>query len=103
MAVKLQSNYIYSGSDFLDSRQSMANSLEDLKNWFNKVNPEDIVVIPDGFEIRVDGDWYVYDPKKEPNDLTGYFSPRLTEEQVKNLLPKGLIKVGDVLGTINLI
>ena len=103
MAIKLQSNYIYSGNDFLDGRQSMANSLDDLKNWFIKENPEEIIVIPDGFEIRVEGNWYVYDPKKEPNDITGYFSPRLTEESVKNLLPDGLIKVGEVIGTVDLI
>ena len=102
MAVKIQSNYTYTGNDFLDSRQSEAKTIEDLKNWFIKDNPEDIIVIPDGFEVRVGGDWYVYDPKKEPNDLTGYFFPRLTEERVKNLLPNGLIKVGNVLGTVNL-
>lgn len=103
MAVKLQSNYIYNGNDFLDGRQSVANSLDDLKDWFNKDNPEDIIVIPDGFEVRCEGNWYVFDPNKEPNEITGYFSPRLSQENINTILPEGIIRVGRTLTEVKLI
>lgn len=103
MSVKLQSNYLYNGSDFLDQRQSYAKTTDDLKTWFDeKEDPEDIVVIPEGFEVRVEGQWYVYSPTRERNPETGYFHPRINEESVKDLLPEGLIKIGSVLNTINL-
>lgn len=103
MAVKIQSNYTYTGNDFLDSRHSEAKSLDDLKNWFKKENSEDIIIIPEGFEVWAEGNWYTYNPELGENEITGYFYPRLTEEKAKNLLPNGLIKVGNILGTVEII
>ena len=101
MAVRLLSNYFYNGNDFLDSRQAIVNTVDELKNWFDK-EPENIIYIPDGFEIRVDNTWYVYEPTKEPNNISGYFVPRITEDTVKELLPEGIVKINNIIGTIEM-
>lgn len=101
MAVRLQSNYLYNSNDFLDSRQSEALTIADLRDWFNKENEEDIIRIPEGFEVRVGGDWYTYEPNKEMDPETGYFKPRLTEESLKDLLPD-VIRVGDTVGVVTM-
>ena len=105
MAVRLFSNYLYNGNDFIDCRQGIATSIEDLKNWFDETKHKDdggIIYIPSGFEVRVNDLWYTYEPKKEWRPDSGYFHPRLTEDIVKNLLPSDNIKVSEVLDTIEI-
>ena len=96
MAVNVQSNFLYNANGFLDERHTIVNKPEDLASWFDNENEDEIVVIPDGFEIRVEGVWYVYEPMKEKNPVTGYFHPRLTDDRIKNLLP-GVINVGNII------
>ena len=84
MAVRLQTNHFYNGNDFLDSRHSIANSTDDLLNWFIDKKPEDLIIIPEGFEVYLppsretddSGIWYIYEPNKTPNEITGFFHPR---------------------------
>lgn len=86
MAVRVQANYLYNGNGFLDSRQDVAETTEDLKNWFNEEDSKEILRIPRGFEVNVDGIWYIYDPEKEENEKTGKFHPRVDKDQIKELL-----------------
>lgn len=95
MAIRIQSNYLYNANGFLDERHVLAEKPEDLMGWFDKPE-EEIIIIPDGFEIRVEGVWYVYEPTKEKNNITGYFHPRLTDDRIKDILP-GVINVGRVI------
>ena len=59
MAINIGSNFNYQGQTFLDGRQGEAKTLRDLLEWD--------ILVPEGFEVNVDGDWYTYD--------TSYYSP----------------------------
>jgi hypothetical protein len=63
--INIGTNLLYNGKNFLDLRQGHANSLEDLKTW--DLN------IPPGFEVCVNGEWYVYNPEFEEDEITGKF------------------------------
>jgi hypothetical protein len=52
--LKLGTNYDYESRQFLDSRQGIAETKEDLKNWS--------IPVPVGFQVCLDGVWYYYDP-----------------------------------------
>lgn len=71
MAVRISTNYLFNGVGFLDSRQGMATTLNDLRNWnFSEV------AIPDGFEVCVDGVWYIYNSDYLEDSETGKFRKR---------------------------
>ena len=71
MATRVSTNYLFNGIGFLDSRQGMATSLNDLKNWNHSE-----IAIPDGFEVCVDGDWYIYNSDYSEDSETGKFRKR---------------------------
>ena len=69
MAIVIGSNFSYNGLLYLDERQGLPKTKEDLKNWS--------VSVPEGFEVYLpaDGEWYVY--KSTYNDTTtGHFVRR---------------------------
>ena len=67
--------------NFLDKRQSIANSEEDLKNWDFKKYP-----IPNGFEVCLNGIWYKYETDRE-NTITGHFFKRTYTEDDNLSIP----------------
>lgn len=68
MAINIGTNINYQGHEYLDKRQGLAKSESDLKNWST--------LVPNGFEVCVNGSWYVYDENNEVSDTTGYFRKR---------------------------
>ena len=67
MAINVGAPYLYRGKAFLDQRQGIPQSLDDLKNWSTPV--------PEGFEVCLDGTWYYYD-ELNSNPSTGHWFPR---------------------------
>ena len=51
MAIGIGSNFLFEGEEFLDKRQSLVKSLDDLKNWDK--------LVPVGFEVPFNGVWWV--------------------------------------------
>lgn len=70
--IKIGTNILYNGKGFLDVRQGEADSLSDLKTW--NLN------IPPGFEVCVDGVWYVYSPNFSDDEVLGRFRKRIDIE-----------------------
>ena len=70
--IKIGTGFLYNGKNFLDVRQGEADTLEDLRTW--NLN------IPPGFEVCVDGIWYVYNPEYTFDSETGYFRKRIDVE-----------------------
>jgi hypothetical protein len=70
MSTYIGTNFSYKAEDFLDGRQGIAKSKEELKNWTTPV--------PKSFEICLSGTWYYYDSEKNLDD-TGHWIPRVTE------------------------
>ena len=70
--IKIGTGFLYNGKNFLDVRQGEADTLEDLRTW--NLN------IPPGFEVCVDGVWYVYNPEYTFDSETGYFRKRIDVE-----------------------
>ena len=68
MSLKIGTNLDYQGHDFLDSRQGLPQSLEDLKNWN--------ILVPLGFEACVSGEWYMYKGADYWNEETGHWEKR---------------------------
>ena len=89
MAVKLNYNYSFSGADFLDSRQGLATSIEELLEWDFSTMP-----IPLGFEVCVNGIWYTYNTKW--SESTGYFKERETTTSSNPTSPNSLV-IGDTI------
>ena len=65
MSTKIITNFTYNGPRFLDSRQSSVSKKEDLKSWDT--------LIPEGFQVYVEGEWYIYLPQLELDPVTGAF------------------------------
>ena len=72
MAINIGSNYSFKAKRFLDDRQCSIQRKEDLKDWN--------MPVPEGFEIFVEGEWYIYKPVEEPDPITGYWFPRISQE-----------------------
>lgn len=68
MSINVGSNFLYQGKKHLDDRQDKAKTLKDLKTWN--------IPIPDGFEVCVDGSWYVFDSRNSESEITGKFKKR---------------------------
>lgn len=68
MSINVGSNFLYQGKKHLDDRQNKAKTIKDLKTWN--------IPIPDGFEVCVDGSWYVYDSRNSESEITGKFRKR---------------------------
>lgn len=73
MAVNIGTNYSFKGKQFLDDRQGIIQRKEELKDWK--------IPVPEGFEVFVEGEWYIYKPNEEPNTVTGQWFPRIIISQ----------------------
>ena len=71
MPTLVGTNFSYQAEDFLDGRQGIAKSKEELKNWS--------IPVPESFEICLDGVWYYYDETIDLED-TGHWIPRVAEK-----------------------
>lgn len=106
MPVKILSNYLFNANEYLDSRQSLAKTVKDLRDWNFNLN-----VIPDGFEVFVEGNWYTYSSSKPEEINTGKFHLRSalssgggggTGDGDSNISrPEELIFIGDSLGDVD--
>jgi len=72
MAIKIGTNFSYEGERFLDERQSMIRSISELRDWD--------ILIPNGFEVYVEGDWYIYNPEVNEDTITGNWHKRIDYE-----------------------
>lgn len=70
MATYIGTNFALEGKEFLDQRQGLAGTKEDLKNWS--------VVVPEGFELCLGGSWYYYDSTVNLPE-TGHWVPRVSD------------------------
>ena len=52
MGIRIATNFNYQEAKFLDARQGMPKSLDDLLNWD--------ILVPNGFEVFVNDEWYTY-------------------------------------------
>lgn len=68
MSLKIGTNFNYQGHDFLDSRQGLPQSLEDLRNWD--------ILVPLGFEACVAGEWYTWKGPDYWDPETGHWEKR---------------------------
>lgn len=74
MSVSIGSNFLYQGKKFLDDRIERVKRISDLKNWS--------IPIPEGFEVFVEGAWYMYSSNNQDDPITGKFKKRLEISQV---------------------
>ena len=88
MAINIGTNINYQGHEYLDKRQGLANSEEDLKNWSTPV--------PNGFEVYVNGLWYTYDENNEISDITGKFKKR-EDEDLKAQVELNTTDINDIM------
>lgn len=82
--INIGTNFLYKGILFLDDRQGIARSKNDLKEWDDTNVP-----IPVGFEVYLntenDPAWYTYKPAQSGgiyNEETGWFERRLDKAYV---------------------
>lgn len=76
MSIHIGTNFDLKSKQFLDSRQGLPKSKDDLKRWSTPVPP--------GFEICLEEVWYYYDPNINLSD-TGHWIPRLVGgEEIAN-------------------
>ena len=76
MSIKLGTNFDLKSKQFLDSRQGLPNSKDDLRDWSTPVPP--------GFEVCLNEIWYYYDPGANLSE-TGHWVPRLVGgEEIAN-------------------
>jgi hypothetical protein len=68
MSISIGSNFLYQGKKFLDDRIEIVKKAEDLKNWD--------IPIPDGFEVFVEGSWYMFSSNNPDDPVTGKFKKR---------------------------
>lgn len=67
MAIRIGSCIEFQGKYFLDQRQGIAKSTDDLLNWE--------IPVPEGFEVYLEGEWYTYKTNYS-SDVTGHFYKR---------------------------
>lgn len=83
--INIGTNFLYKGELFLDSRQGLAKTKEDLRNWS--------IPVPDGFEVYLDLEndpsWYTYNSKNSIDGETGKFRKRIdddrTDREIQNI------------------
>ena len=69
MASNIGTSISYQAQDFLDERQGMAKTKEDLLNWS--------IPVPEGFRVCMKGEWYYYNPLVTLPD-TGHWVPTIS-------------------------
>lgn len=70
MSTYIGTNFSYKAENFLDNRQGLASTKEELKNWD--------IPVPRSFEVCLNGTWYYYDQTITLSD-TGHWIPRVSE------------------------
>lgn len=71
MSINIGTNFNLESRQFLDNRQNTPKTLQDLKEWD--------ILVPEGFEVTVDGTWYIW--KSEYNsEETGHWQKRIDSE-----------------------
>lgn len=82
MAIYIGTNFSYQGGLYLDERQGMADTLEDLKNWD--------ILVPEGFEAycKEQGQWYIWRSKNN-SPTTGKFTLRYLDGATPVVQEKG--------------
>lgn len=95
MAINVGSNFLFKGEEFLDKRQNLVNSLDDLKNWD--------ISVPNGWEVYFEGTWYTYRPDLPKNDITGFFIKRIKEidETISSQIEEVNEKIDGFSDTVN--
>lgn len=78
MSLKIGTNIDYKAKRFLDERINLPSTLQDLKDWSTPV--------PEGFEVFVNGRWYVYRSTFEFDKTTGYWRKRIDNEYAESEL-----------------
>ena len=68
--INLGANFNYQAEKFLDDRQGLPQTLDDLLNWD--------ILVPLGFEVCVNGEWYTYKGEDFWNIETGHWEKRIT-------------------------
>ena len=80
MAVKIADQIKLRQETFLDDRQGLATSTDVLLNWdFTKIP------IPDGFQVFLLGDWYIYKTEFAFEPTTGYFRKYAEDLGIENI------------------
>lgn len=70
MGIDIGTNFNYQGANFLDARQNLPKTLDDLLNWD--------ILVPLGFEVCVDGEWYIYKGEDFWSARTGHWDRRIS-------------------------
>jgi hypothetical protein len=94
-AIPIGAPFLFEGENYLDSRQGLANTLEDLINWDTS--------IPEGFEVFVKSEkaWYQYRPNEKYYPDSGYFKRRdKTAEEVRTRAELEELTPVSAVGTI---
>jgi len=71
MSANIGTNFNYESKKYLDNRQNLPKTKEDLKNWNT--------LVPEGFEVYVDGFWYVY-KSYYIDEETGHWERRIDSD-----------------------
>lgn len=78
--INIGTNFNYQGSNFLDSRQGLPQTKDDLLTWD--------VLVPLGFETCVRGEWYVYKGENYWNIETGHWERRIDTSGIEAEIEK---------------
>ena len=85
MGINIGTNFNYQGATFLDSRQGLPQSLDDLLNWD--------ILVPLGFEVCVNGEWYTYKGESFWSVETGHWEKRITLQDYTEEINKLMAEV----------
>lgn len=80
MAIIITDKFQLRQKNFLDDRQGIASSVSALKSWNYSTVP-----IPEGFEVYVDGVWYIYRSSHPDDPVTGRFKTRTDSGGIDDL------------------
>jgi len=79
MAIIITDQYRLRQKNFLDDRQGLASDVSALKSWNYSTVP-----IPEGFEVYVNGVWYIYNSSHTDDPVTGKFRSREEEHHIND-------------------
>lgn len=71
--INIGTNFNYLGENFLDSRQGMPQHLSDLLDWN--------ILVPEGFEVFVQGEWYIYRGANFWDNITGHWERQVSRTE----------------------
>lgn len=95
MSISIGTNFYLESEQFLDNRQNLPKTIQDLREWD--------ITVPSGFEVPVDGVWYTYNPDYDSPE-TGHWKRRIESDLAGSGLEK-LIKSQekDIVGIKNIV